>query len=244
LLEIHRSALHVDMPVVRVEKTGSDVDPAVMARAVYGAGSAADFAPLTNLTFRMTRTESWHWFQLLLLATSYLEWGSGGSTVVAAWRSLSTPLTVHSIDSSQAWFDHLKASHPVLGRAQAAGALMLTRADVGKTAGWGHPVQWQQRSASLQLQQSSAYVEAVTASSCCFDLILVDGRFRIACMLHALRLSHSNTTILIHDAQRYFKGAPTGFREVRATQTLVSRCPHYPVCSCPRAAVLSIGVQA
>jgi hypothetical protein len=122
------------MPVVKVHTTGRDVDPAAMARAVRGDEGAADFAPLANLIFRMTGAEARHWFQLLLLAASYLELGSGGSTVVAAWRSLSAPLTVRSIDSSQAWFDHLNASHPVLGRAQAAGALTLTRADVGPTA--------------------------------------------------------------------------------------------------------------
>lgn len=49
--------------------------------------------------------------------------------------------------------------------------------------------------------QARSYVER--ASTCCYDLIMIDGRFREVCALHALRLSHNHTTVLIHDSERY-----------------------------------------
>eukprot|EP00962_Isochrysis_galbana_P014213 scaffold4055_cov132-Isochrysis_galbana.AAC.5 len=204
-----------------------DVDPAAMARALSG-GAAADAAPLANLTFRMSPPEASRWYGLLLLAASYLEWGSGGSTVVAAWRSRSAPLAVHSVDNSRAWLDRLRAAHPVLGRAESAGAVTLSWADTGPTTRWGHPADWRRRNESLRLRQATAYVEAVNASGCCFDLILVDGRFRSACLLHALRLSHPQTTVLVHDAQRYLgssDGASAGVGAVRGPARASPRPP-------------------
>ena len=36
-------------------------------------------------------------------------------------------------------------------------------------------------------------------ATCCFDMVLVDGRFREACLLQALRWSHESTVVLLHD---------------------------------------------
>ena len=60
--------------------------------------------------------------------------------------------------------------------------------------------------------QARDYVEQIGgAAQCCFDLILIDGRFRNACALHALRLSHGHTVVLVHDNERYvgFGSKPT-----------------------------------
>ena len=37
---------------------------------------------------RMIHSEAQEWFSLLLSASSYLEWGTGGSTIMAAWRAV------------------------------------------------------------------------------------------------------------------------------------------------------------
>ena len=50
---------------------------------------------------------------------SYLEWGSGGTTVVAAWRALQAatlglpPLRVVSIESSPRWRSQLRNRYPL-----------------------------------------------------------------------------------------------------------------------------------
>ena len=74
---------------------------------------------------------------------------------------------------------------------------------LGQLAAWGNPKGWALRNSSVRLNQSRAYVEHFDQSSCCFDTILVDGRFRHACLMHALKLSHSSTNVVVHDSQRY-----------------------------------------
>ena len=82
--------------------------------------------------------------------------------------------------------------------AEAAGKLHYKLADVGPTGDWGNPVDWK-ASSPQRTAWMHGYVGAVPPSECCFDLILVDGRFREACALHALLLSHNETVVLVHD---------------------------------------------
>jgi hypothetical protein len=66
-------------------------------------------------------------------AHSYLEFGMGGSTVLAAW--LGVPQIV-AIDSSQAWVD--KVAGQIAG-AQTVSQTKLLFADIGPTGEWGYP---------------------------------------------------------------------------------------------------------
>lgn len=182
-----------------------DAVPAELAGESLGAG--APIPELVGVTMRMTQRAGRQWFALLLSASTYLEWGSGGSTVLAAWLAVqdAPPLNIVSVDSSRGWVDQLRARHPVVRSAEAAGRLALRIADLGAVGAWGYPERWRSRSPELQRSQSAAYVEMVNASLCCFDLVLVDGRFRVACLLHALRLVHNRTIVLLHDAPRYLE---------------------------------------
>lgn len=142
------------------------------------------------------------------MARRYLEWGSGGSTVLASWLTLlhsahaysqqSSLEELVSIESSDLFVKGLIQRHRPIQRAVAKGSLNYIIAHVGPTKAWGHPAVWTGSNAQREmwLQQ---YVAAVPPASCCFDTIVVDGRFREACSLHALLLSHENTTLLVHD---------------------------------------------
>ena len=161
---------------------------------------------LANATMRMTKPEAQQWFSLMLLASTYLEWGTGGSTIMAAWRSMQShlpPLQIDTVDSSRQWFEDLKSRNRVVAEAEAAGKLRFHLGDLGRTVEWGKPADWGKRPLDLRASQAESYVGAVNASKCCYDLILVDGRFRVACALHALRLAHDRTVVIIHDSHRY-----------------------------------------
>jgi len=164
---------------------------------------------LANATLRFTLEESTVWAGHLAGARSYLEWGSGGSTVLASWLSLQRagnaaaqrdgPLMLHSIEHSEGWVETLRDQNPLaVRRAEAAGLLHFHLPFIGPTGDWGRPTNWGGRDLQLRMRQARSYVEP-KGVSCCFDMILIDGRFREACALQALRLSHSSSVVLMHD---------------------------------------------
>ena len=160
---------------------------------------------------------------------SYLEWGSGGTTVVAAWRALQAatlglpPLRVMSIESSPRWRSQLRNRYPVLEQAEAnaSARLQLESASLEPTGLWGIPMGWTTRPRSLRRQQvlnnsaiptslahsvpSGLALAAALATP--FDVIFADGRFRIVCLVRALRLAHAGTIFLVHDNHRLYNNS-------------------------------------
>jgi len=193
--------------------------------------------PFHNTTMRMTHAEGRAWYSALMGARRYLEWGAGGTTVLASWRSLHPTLPsleAHTIESSRPFLESLRQRAPlqvVAAEARAVAAehigstatscarptnggsacekggsasgLTVHLGELGTVGEWGTPKGvWRSRPADIRLAQAKAYVvwpPAGGAGRCCFDTILIDGRFRYACALQALRLSHEHTTVLVHD---------------------------------------------
>ncbi|GGW40723.1 tetratricopeptide repeat protein [Vreelandella hamiltonii] len=102
-------------------------------------------------------------------ATHYFEFGAGGSTVWA----IKEGLTVKGVESDAKWVNALKEK---LGD-----KCQLEAVDIGPTKEWGFPVSMQQSS------KFPAYSKAIEQHQQAFDLILVDGRFRIACTMTAIQ---------------------------------------------------------
>lgn len=166
---------------------------------------------LRAFSLRMTLEEAIAWAEAVLPSRRYLEWGSGGTTHFAAFlmmRPAASLLSVHSVESSSAWLDHLQQQSPLVVHAMEVHRLTFHRPDLGKVGEWARPLDWQARPAAERAAQSRSYsLPDALASACCFDTILVDGRFRAACLLQALRLSLENTTVLLHDVNDSAVGA-------------------------------------
>lgn len=117
------------------------------------------------------------------VARSVLEYGSGGSTVLAAELGAN----VWSVESDPDWACGLQGwldAHPLTGRAQ------VLHVDIGPTRDWGHPVDtagfraWPDY--ALKVWDSPGFAHP--------DVVLVDGRFRLACFLTtAYRISRPVT---------------------------------------------------
>ncbi len=119
----------------------------------------------------------------------YLEYGSGGSTVMAG--ELGAPFTV-SVESDGDW---LAALRPALDGA--AGERILVHADIGPTGEWGHPVSeqhWRRWHAYPLLGWETCRVRGLVP-----DLVLIDGRFRRACFYASLLFAWPGTRILFDD---------------------------------------------
>ncbi len=126
----------------------------------------------------------------LAVAKNYLEYGSGNSTKMAA-RTPTLPC-ITSVESDPAFVRRELSDDPDIHSAIVSGRLRFLMVDIGVTKEWGHPV-----------DRSKAYLWP-NYSLCPYlhgylpDLILIDGRFRVACGLVAA-LQAPGATILIHD---------------------------------------------
>lgn len=118
-----------------------------------------------------------------------LEYGSGGSTVLAAE---SPGKTVFSVESDVAWLAKMRAyfaAHPP------AATLHLLHGDIGPTKSWGHPLDdddfrlWPDY--PTKVWGDTAFVQP--------DLVLIDGRFRVACFLTTLFCTKAPVTVLMDD---------------------------------------------
>lgn len=130
--------------------------------------------------------------------TCYLEWGLGGSTAEALRAGARL---VVSVEGDAAWVAGAR-SDPIVAEAEAAGRLTLLHADIGPTGKWGMPVN---RSARARWPgYAAAPWAALEAAGAWPELVLVDGRFRVACCLAVARacLGHPDRPpprLMLHD---------------------------------------------
>ena len=125
-------------------------------------------------------------------AQSYLEFGCGGSTLVAA---ASPAAAIRSVDTDRAWIEKCQR-HPDIAAAIAAGRLAFTHVHVGRTGRFGYPIG---KSAVRRWPDYCLAVWDSFPADAPPDLVLVDGRFRLACAVQALLRCPPATTILFHD---------------------------------------------
>ncbi|MFM1848121.1 MAG: hypothetical protein RL417_1595 [Pseudomonadota bacterium] len=130
-------------------------------------------------------------------ARTYLEFGSGGSTFLAA--ELGKNFT--TIESDRFFLRSVERKIVSAGYSIKAPSQRLLAVDIGLTEAWGVPVCRKATPARLPLWRR--YFTAPWKGDPSFfpDLILVDGRFRVACSLStALQLAdRSDWTLLFDD---------------------------------------------
>jgi hypothetical protein len=152
--------------------------------------------------------------EALASARVYLEYGAGGSTVWAA-RQVSTIVVVDS---------HKPTLDAAVERARREGCARIVpiHGDIGPVVGWGAPLF--RRRSRRRVNQWSRYVarpwDLLEKEGLVPDLIFIDGRFRVACVLEALlRLPPgADCRILFDDFDREEK-----YRAVLEFTTCVAR---------------------
>ncbi len=131
-----------------------------------------------------------HFEQRLGQAKTYLEYGMGGSTVRAAEVGVAD---IVSIESDPVWFDLVRHQ---LGKS-GLDRRRLIRADIGATGEWGFPTgdEGWRTYAQYALDPWVICQEQRLEP----DLVLIDGRFRLACSLAALLHARTGACILFDD---------------------------------------------
>lgn len=116
--------------------------------------------------------------------TVYGEYGCGASTI---WCVNNTTVPIISVDSSAEWISRVR------DHSERRNGLKMVHVDLGELGDWGRPVAYGRRSAF------SDYIAAPWSHDAKPDLILVDGRFRVACFLQSLVNANEGATILFDD---------------------------------------------
>jgi hypothetical protein len=122
-------------------------------------------------------------------AKTILEYGSGGSTLIAAETA---GATVFSVESDAAWAAMMKAwfvAHPPKAK------VIIHHADIGPTKAWGMPIN------NAKARLWSGYPNGVwdRPDFVAPDIVLIDGRFRLACFLTVLFRCTKPVTVLWDD---------------------------------------------
>lgn len=119
-----------------------------------------------------------------------LEYGSGGSTVMA---SEMRGKEVYSVESDRTWAENLRKylsqSPNTLSKVE------ILHADIGPTGAWGHPTnsdQWP-KFVNYPLRPWVAYANIRP------DVVLIDGRFRAACFLVSLLMTEKDALFIFDD---------------------------------------------
>ncbi len=124
-------------------------------------------------------------------AKVFLEYGAGGSTFHAARFGVPAIFSVESDFAflSGVWDAFLSMDTP--------SKLVTYHANVGPTKEWGYPVD------SSSAQKWPAYAGGVwdrlTADGASPDLVLIDGRFRVACFCTSMLAANPGTKVLFDD---------------------------------------------
>lgn len=124
------------------------------------------------------------------LATNILEYGTGGSTILAAEMPAKE---IVAVESDAGWALNLKRY--LENSVETKSIPRIIHADIGPTGAWGHPAtteQWSQyvNYPLLPWQDDKGFHP---------NVVLIDGRFRAACFLTSLLMIKSEAVFLFDD---------------------------------------------
>ena len=147
-------------------------------------------------------------------ATTILEYGSGGSTVMAARMGR----TVFSVESDRAWAERLMAHlAPISAKAR------VHHANIGPTGPWGMPTRqrgaWRFHGYALSVWDRADFVQP--------DLVLIDGRFRAACLVAVMLRATKPVTVLFDDYAK--RGYYHGVERLARKEEMVGRMARFTV---------------
>lgn len=125
-------------------------------------------------------------------ARSLVEFGCGGSTLLAA-RSPSLR-RIWSVESDPGWVATLREQHEIIA-AEQAGRLHLQHVDIGYVGQFGYPDEQAKQAAWPRYYERVWDADGANDT----DLVLIDGRFRVACALEALARCRPHAILLFHD---------------------------------------------
>tara|TARA_B100001989_G_C24419151_1_gene403116 strand:+ start:265 stop:822 length:558 start_codon:yes stop_codon:yes gene_type:complete len=121
------------------------------------------------------------WMSYININTTYFEWGSGFTTVTA--DKIGAKVT--SIEGSKDWYNKMI-------KKKFSNRTNLFYVDIGETGSFSNP---------KDPTKSHNYITSIKDKQ---DIILVDGRWRVACAIRAFPFISENGRLMIHDFHRKY----------------------------------------
>ncbi|MBP1627523.1 MAG: hypothetical protein H6Q00_1998 [Holophagaceae bacterium] len=152
-----------------------------------GTGSAQGSLPI-----QMSPAEVELFTESLRGVRRYFEYGTGGSTTLAfrLLQEAQADPAIYGVDTSAAWIEL------VSGTLDHHDQVHLEHIDLGPVGDWGYPVN--RRPRPIAWRRYPTAIRKVPQPET-LNLVLIDGRFRVACFIQALLACATGTTILVHD---------------------------------------------
>ena len=161
---------------------------------------------------RMSESELTLFRSFIGRAQGYVEFGSGGSTFLAAQSGTGV---IVSTDSAQGWIDSVRTQCVA---AQTPTVPYLIAADIGATGAWGYPID-ESRRGSWRCYYELCWERPGTQDA---DLYMVDGRFRVACAMQVLLRARVGALLAIHDfaSREHYHAVRRFAREIATMEDL------------------------
>ena len=147
---------------------------------------------MKEFSIAMTEREVAYILSKLSVSKNYYEYGCGGSTLLACSYG-PKDLKIHSIDSSSEWVNKM-LNNTCIKDGVNSGRLSIQYDNLGVIGDLGYPRDYSEISKNTW----HTYSESIYFVKEKVDLVLVDGRFRVACMLQAM-LNKPDAVIIVHD---------------------------------------------
>jgi hypothetical protein len=172
----------------------------------------------------------------------YAEFGSGGSTPLALRLGAATLV---SVESDPAWARAVRAV-PVVARAIADGRASVIHADIGAVGPWGAPAS--REPTRLWPRYVAAMWREWARRGAFPDIVLVDGRFRIACclsvaLLHAARPGGEPPVVMLRDFTERRPGYAVVLEAFRVVEQAGGLCAMVPRDSVAPETLLALMVE-
>ena len=113
----------------------------------------------------------------------YFEYGVGQSTI---WALENTECNIISVDTDKNWINKVNVS-------KYKERIKINWVNLGELGDWGRPRTYKHRNHFID------YISNVWEYSIKADVILIDGRFRVACFLFSLLHAKKNSLIIFDD---------------------------------------------
>jgi len=166
------------------------------------------------------------WQSTLGPGKRYLEYGAGGSTVAA----FKVGADVTSVESDKRWVSAVEGACQGLAHDEFAGDpnLSITYANLGFSGTWGYPLFAQLTAARVRRWAYYSLAPWLGCKEFSPEIILVDGRFRVACVIASLLFCRNADAVVIVDDYRnrpqYGILAEIAYVEEVVGRSLVLRC--------------------
>ena len=128
---------------------------------------------------------------ILTETRSYLEFGMGASTALACQQA--SIQRIDAVESSARFAQKYYEQSEEIRNNMGLGRLVIHQVDIGPVGNWGYPTD------ESTMGRWRNYPQIVQSLAGQWDTILVDGRFRVACVLHSLMQVDQRCRIVVHD---------------------------------------------